>query len=125
MKTSDGEVMASGAYYGVEMSPLTFLVNAKDHSENVFLAEATSSDALALYLLNNNKESDFNIYVFQVLYKDFKLQKIKSIYGGEHDLDFYIFDEYDEESNSYGEVLKRLGIVNYVPSLNYYMPVED
>jgi len=126
LKTSNGDVVASGAYYGAEMSPLTFLINSKDHSENVFLVEATSSEALLEYLLSNTeRDLEYNIYVLKVLYKDFELCKIKSFYGGNHDLDFYIFDEYDEELNSYGEVLKRLGKVNYVPSLNYFISEVD
>ncbi len=121
LKTFNGEVVTSGAYYGVEMSPLTFLINSKDHSENVFLAEATSANALLEYLHSNReKDLDCNIYVLKVVYKDFKLCKIESFYSGNHNLDFYIFDEYDEESNCYGEVLKRLGKVDYIPSISYF-----
>ena len=121
LKSANGEVMAYGAYYGTDMSPLDFLINSKSHSEKVFLAEAVSSEAIIGYLLNNkNTDSNYNVYVFKVLYKDFKLCKIESFYGGEDDLDFYIFDEYDEEFNHHGEVLKRFGRVNYAPSLSLF-----
>ena len=78
--------------------------------ENVFLAEATSLDALIEYLSKKQSDVETNIYVLKVVYKDFKLCKVESFYGGKHDLDFYIFDE---EINANSEVLKRLGKVNY------------
>ena len=121
-ETGDGEVIEQGAYYGVDSSPLQFLINSKEHSEDVFLVEATSFEAIREYLINT--KSNDNIYVFKVLYKDFKLCKIESFYGGEHDLEFYIF-EHDEELSGYGEVLKRLGEVNYAPSINFLSSEDD
>jgi len=118
-KTSEEEVIVEGAYYGAEISPLWFLVNSKEYSENVFLAEATSSEAIIEYLLSNkDKEINDNIYVFKVLYEDFKLCKIKSLYGGEHDLSFYIFDS---DLNTNEEVLKRFGKDTYSPNLNFFL----
>ena len=124
-KTVDEKVIVHGAYYGLEMSPLQFLVNSKEYSEDVFLAEATSSEAMIEYLLNNkNEEADYNVYLFKVLYKDFRLCKIESLYVGKNDLDFYIFDEYDEKSDRYGKILKRFGEVNYAPSINFFLSEE-
>lgn len=116
--TSNGDVVAYGAYYGIEMSPLNFLVTSEEYKENVSLAEVTSKEGMIEYLLNNkNEETDENIYLFKVLYEDFKLCKIESFYGGKNALDFYIFDEYDEEQNRYGKVLKRFGKIDYIPDL--------
>jgi len=120
-ENGNGELIVDGAYYGVDMSPLTFLINSKDYSEHVFLAESLSSDALIAYLLSNKKSTaEYNLYVFKVLYKNFKLCEIKSFYGGANDLVFYIFDEYDKEFNRHGEVLKRFGTINYIPSVKLF-----
>lgn len=114
-----GKVSAFGAYYGICMSPFTFLVNFKEYSEEVFLAEATDEEAMLKYIKKSKKESN-NLYLFKVLYKNFKMQSISSFYGGVHDLDFYMFDYSDDDSKGYGEVLKRFGIVEYSPNINSY-----
>ena len=114
---SDGTVMALGIYCGAEINPLKFLVNSKKRSENVYLKQVTLSEAIIEYFLSNKDEDiNYNIYLFKVLYKDFKLCKIESFHGGENDLEFYIFDK---KSGIHGEVLKRFGKVKYAPSLSF------
>ena len=125
-ENSDGDLTVDGEYYGADVSPLTFLINSKDYSEHVFLEESISSNALIEYLLSHKKStSQYNLYLFKVLYKNLKLYEIKSFYGGENDLEFYIFDEYDEELNRYGEVIKRFGRVSYAPSINFYLNTKN
>ena len=117
----DKRIHTHGAYYGTEMSPLDLLVNSENNSEEVFLAEATSSDAMLEFIESSEKTVQHeNIYIFKVLFENFELSKIQSFYGGENILDLYLFHHDDEEDSYSGEVLKRFGKVDYVPSLSFY-----
>ncbi len=117
---TDG-VISHGAYFGMDMSPFTFLVNSKESSEEVFLAEASCEEAILEFIQHsshNRKEE--NIYVIKIQYQNFKISNIKSIYGGPFELDFYVFYREEDGTSNHGEVLKRLGRVNYIPSINYF-----
>jgi hypothetical protein len=103
----NNELQTYGAYYGVEMSPFTFLINSDEESEEVFLAEVTKKETMADFIEGKRKR-DVNMFAFKIQSKDFKLSKIESLYGGPYELDLYIFNYQEEESGSYGEVLKRL-----------------
>lgn len=115
-------VQTYGAYYGPDSSPLSFLVNSKKSSDEVFLAEATSKEAMLEFIGKSTMHNrDENIYAFKVQYKDFKLCKLESIYGGKLNLSLFMFEYSDEEDAHEKIVLKRLGKIEYVPSLNYFM----
>jgi len=115
------KVVTRGTYYGVETSPLSFLVNSKYSSEEVFLGEAHSMEAIYKFLMTSKENNiDENIYIFKVLYQDYTFSKIESLYGGVNELDFYIFERDDAMCIRKGKVLKRFGEVDYSPSLNYF-----
>lgn len=116
---ADNKVQTIGAYYGMEMSPFTFLAGSSDDREEVFLAEATSKKAMFEFIQNNNKDEK-NIYAFKIRYEDFKIASIESLYGGPFELDFYIFNLKEDDDSDYGKVLKRLGEMHYTPRLKLF-----
>jgi hypothetical protein len=97
-KISNNQIVTSAAYYGMDVSPLKLFINFNNNSEDIFLAEALSLDALIEYLLHKPNKND-NIYAFKIFYKDFKICKIESFYRHEDEFNIYIFDEDDEKFN--------------------------
>lgn len=112
------KVQTRAIYYGAEMSSLTLLVNSDKDSDEVFLAEATSKEAVLAFIdIQNKKES---VYVFKVSFKDFKLTSVKSLYQENTALNVYLFNR-KEDDEAYGEVLKVFGQEVYSPKLDYFM----
>lgn len=119
----ENNVKAFGSYYGSEISPLSFLVDSKKCAEEVYLAEAKNRDAMIEYIKKSKDERD-NIYIFKVLFKDFHLESITSFYGGQYDLDCYIFDASDDDTKGLRKILKRFSITTsmYLPPIDLILP---
>lgn len=118
----ENQVVSHGAYYGSESSPLSVLVNSKDNSEEVFLAEALDGEAV-VELLKRSKKSEVteNIYIFKVVFKEFKLISVESFFVNPLKLTLTMF-EYSDPEERQATMLHELGELEYVQNLSFYAP---
>lgn len=98
----NGKIDAYGAYYGVDNSSFTFVVENDEVGCEVYLAEATSKEAMMNFLAASKLHE--SIYVLKASLKDFQLHTMESIYRNQNNLDLLMF-HYTEEGEEYGDVL--------------------
>ena len=121
-----GDLVAHGAYYGPDVSPLHFTLDYKGYREDIFLAEALSSEAIIGYLLNHREEENrYNLYILKVDYKKHAIEDIESLYGGRNKFTLDVMHSWDEDSQDGREILKTFGKVKYVPELMEFYGADD
>ena len=102
---NNGEIDAYGAYFGVDNSPFTFVVQNQEEGCKVRLAEATTKEAMMNFLATNKLHE--SIYVLKASLKDFKLHTMENIYRDQNNLELLMF-HHTEDGEEYGDVLKLM-----------------
>lgn len=112
----DGKLSVNSIYFGEEHSPLTLVIDSNDSSKEVTLEKALSLD-IVMEFIDATKANE-SLYLFKVLYKDFKLYDIKTYYSDIYDLSLNIF-HIDKKKKK--KLLKKIGVDQYSPSLSSFL----
>jgi len=107
----NGVVSSHGVCYG-QPHHLQFIVESECDEEEVFLAEATSKEAVLQFIkMGKKRVPSENIFIFKLPLWDSQYFNTSSFHGGEHPLalKMYPYDEEKEEMQL--EPIKVLGSV--------------
>jgi len=118
---SNEEIQTQGIYFANETNPLDMIVNGDNNTDEIVIELASSQDKMLEYI-NTSKTAEYpeNIYIFKVLYRDFKLHKIKSFHYDLYDLDLYLFEKCHKKNGTRGQVMKIFGDRDFLTCINFY-----
>ena len=122
----DTNLLTEGKYLGSDSNLIDALINWDGNSIEICLSTVSLIEDMLGYLEESQNSSTLeNIYIFKILYKDYKMHKIKSFHYDVNDIDLYLFDNSKKKNGNRGEVLKLFGDRETLSAINFYVPNVD